>query len=42
MLVYAEGPLSTNRWEDKEGNKREGITMMIDDIQLCEKTKKGE
>jgi len=36
-LVYVEGPLTNNRWEDKEGNKRSDIVLMIDDIQLLEK-----
>ncbi len=35
-LVYVEGPLATNKWEDKDGNARQETYLTINEIQILE------
>ena len=33
--IIVEGELSTEKWEDKDGNKRASIKMTVDKVHFC-------
>jgi single-strand DNA-binding protein len=33
-LVYADGRLQTRKWDDAEGNKRQSIEVVVDNLQM--------
>jgi len=41
-LLYVEGKIRTNQWEDREGNRRQKTEIIADTIELLESKKQRE
>lgn len=40
--VYVEGRIQTDTWEDKDGNRRKAIKIILKDLQMLGGTRKGK